>query len=644
MEPFRDCVTDCGVIDIVATGSLFTWNNKQKPEERIYSRLDRVLVNKAWCDHLPDLFAQFQPEGLYDHTPCIVSSSKHVKGRRSFKYFNMWGRAKEFIPLVRSSWHKPVTGTPMFRLVKKLESLKSVLRQLNRKRYNDIQTAASVKKRQVEEYEAQLGRDPTDMQLRRNEYEAVQQLKELSVARDSFLSQKAKHRWIKEGDSNSAFFHCLLRAQKHGNKVLRVEDTNGTVCDTPEQINQPSWGIIGSSLEQVTLLREFIGVSSSMDHVAVLRTVLVFLDQSVERKLGRLCLVYLISSLLDQMVTQKAYDTVEWSFVEQLLSMRKFRIEFQTMVIKGDAKYMMLLLQSFSTFSKTSRLNISATKSNAYFRGVPDNIKQDILRVSGFSEGVLPFKYLGMPIQTTRLKKVDCACLVEKICYRIHSYAARKFSYAGRLVLMKSFLWDNGTEYRRVPLVAWDRICRPKEEGGLGLRDLGVWNKAMVGRLVAWVAEKKDTIWVHRVHHNHLKGKDWMDYIPPASSSWVWRRICSVKQDIVHGFMDGKWVVQPAGYTPTGCYEWLMDSRPTIPWHKVIWNVWVVPKQQFLGWLVAQGALNTHDKLIQYGLQVEDKCLLCGQVEENMAHMFFDCQYSRRMIKAIQKLTGCQLP
>ncbi|XP_074292468.1 uncharacterized protein LOC141619344 [Silene latifolia] len=135
-----------------------------------------------------------------------------------------------------------------------------------------------------------------------------------------------------------------------------------------------------------------------------------------------------------------------------------------------------------------------------------------------------------------------------------------------------------------------------------------------------------------------------MDYIPPVSSSWVWRRICSVKQDIIHGFMDGKWVVQPDGYTPTGCYEWLKDSRPTIPWHNVIWNVWVIPKQQFLEWLVAQGALNTLDKLIQYGLQVENKFLLCGHAEENMAHLFFDCQYSRRMISAIQKLTGCQLP
>ncbi|XP_074298597.1 uncharacterized protein LOC141629507 [Silene latifolia] len=146
----------------------------------------------------------------------------------------------------------------------------------------------------------------------------------------------------------------------------------------------------------------------------------------------------------------------------------------------------------------------------------------------------------------------------------------------------------------------------------------------MVGRLVAWVAEKKDSIWVHWVHHNHLKGKDWMAYTPSTNSSW--------------------WVIQPAGYTPAGCYKWLRDNRPTIPWHKVIWNVWVVPKHQFLGWLVAQAALNTIDKLVQYGMQVDDKCLLCGQSEESLSHLFFECQYSRRVLMAIQQLRGCQFP
>ncbi|XP_074314661.1 uncharacterized protein LOC141649892 [Silene latifolia] len=78
MEPFRKCVDDCEVLDITDVGSVFTWNNKQKPEERIYNRLDRFLVNRAWCDSFPDMYAQFLPEEMMDHTPCIVKSNKVV--------------------------------------------------------------------------------------------------------------------------------------------------------------------------------------------------------------------------------------------------------------------------------------------------------------------------------------------------------------------------------------------------------------------------------------------------------------------------------------------------------------------------------------------------------------------------------------
>ncbi|XP_074283457.1 uncharacterized protein LOC141608004 [Silene latifolia] len=278
-----------------------------------------------------------------------------------------------------------------------------------------------------------------------------------------------------------------------------------------------------------------------------------------------------------------------------------------------------------------------------------------------------------MPIQTTRLKISDCACLIEKICGRVHSYGARKFSYAGRLVLVKSvlntlhsywasmfilpkgiirsieatcrnYLWDNGTEYRRTPLVAWEKVCLPKEEGGLGLKNQEVRNKAMVGRLVNWIAENRDSIWVQWVQWNHIRGRDWFEYTPSTSSSWVWRRICKVMQEIAHGFVDGVWGVQPTGYTPSGCYEWLRNTSPPVCWNKVVWTKWVLPKHQFMGWLVGHEALNIVDKLISYGMDVDAGCLLCGQANESLNHLYFACQYSRRVLLSLQQNTGCSFP
>ncbi|XP_074266753.1 uncharacterized protein LOC141590036 [Silene latifolia] len=236
MEPFRRCVTDCGVVDIAALGALFTWNNKQKPEDRIYSMIDRFLVNKAWCDSFNDLYAHVLPEGLFDHTPCILKSINQGQGKRCFKYYNMWGGSKKFLPIVRENWNKSSSGTPMFRLAKNLKNLKSKLKRLNKEGYSDIENAANILQKQVKEMQEVINKYPTNMQIISEEYEATLKLQELTKAKESFLSQKSKHEWIKEGDANSSYFHSMLKRRRNMNKVVMVEDMSGKMCDTQEQV------------------------------------------------------------------------------------------------------------------------------------------------------------------------------------------------------------------------------------------------------------------------------------------------------------------------------------------------------------------------------------------------------------------------
>ncbi|XP_074288685.1 uncharacterized protein LOC141613841 [Silene latifolia] len=102
MEDFLNCLGLCGMTDIPATGAFYTWNNKQDAEHRKYSRLDRFLINQEWVERIPDMVAHFHPEGLLDHTPCVVSNRKLNNGNaRSFKYFNMWSSAPAFLPTVK---------------------------------------------------------------------------------------------------------------------------------------------------------------------------------------------------------------------------------------------------------------------------------------------------------------------------------------------------------------------------------------------------------------------------------------------------------------------------------------------------------------------------------------------------------------
>ncbi|XP_074306340.1 uncharacterized protein LOC141641582 [Silene latifolia] len=143
--PLAQVTQDCNLADLKATGAFFTWNNKHETGDKVYSRIDRVMINDDWITTFPDSVANFLPEGLFDHCPCLISlECSHQQRTKSFKYFNMWAFSKEFDSTVRNCWSTVVQGTPMFRVVQKLKLLKKAFRNLNREKFSDIENLTNV--------------------------------------------------------------------------------------------------------------------------------------------------------------------------------------------------------------------------------------------------------------------------------------------------------------------------------------------------------------------------------------------------------------------------------------------------------------------------------------------------------------------
>ncbi|XP_074288833.1 uncharacterized protein LOC141613985 [Silene latifolia] len=171
-EPFRHCLHRCEVIDSPAMGAIYTWNNKQCPADRVYSRLDRFLVNQDWLNSFPFLYAHFLPEGTFDHTPCLVQPTMHDDKRtRPFKYFNMWSLAPNFKEIVQNGRHCDQNGTKMYELAKKLKNLKHCLKTLNKEQFSDIETNAEVTLTKLTKIQQALGVNPQDPQLVQQECE-----------------------------------------------------------------------------------------------------------------------------------------------------------------------------------------------------------------------------------------------------------------------------------------------------------------------------------------------------------------------------------------------------------------------------------------------------------------------------------------
>ncbi|KAJ6379641.1 hypothetical protein OIU76_016313 [Salix suchowensis] len=124
---FFHCCSDLGLADVNYSGSHFTWSNG-----RIWTKIDRVLVNHAWSSIQYALQVHYDSPGPFsDHSPAIIRlGSSPAIGRRCFKFFNMWGLHENFLDLTADSWNLEVYGSSMFVLCSKLKRLKLPLKEL----------------------------------------------------------------------------------------------------------------------------------------------------------------------------------------------------------------------------------------------------------------------------------------------------------------------------------------------------------------------------------------------------------------------------------------------------------------------------------------------------------------------------------
>ncbi|CAK8531606.1 unnamed protein product [Lathyrus sativus] len=173
------------------------------------------------------------------------------------------------------------------------------------------------------------------------------------------------------------------------------------------------------------------------------------------------------------------------------------------LLCKGDETSMQMILKTFRKFSKSTGLMMNPNKCKIYFRGLDTENKKALKELSGFQEGTLPFKYLGIPLSSKRLTINHFMPLVDKIVAIIHHWSSRLLSYARRIKLVKSiayamvqywmhFLpmpkyvikkvdsicrsitWIGKDAVSRKCLVAWKNTCFPTAQGGMNLLNLQV--------------------------------------------------------------------------------------------------------------------------------------------------------------------------
>lgn len=73
--------------------------------------------------------------------------------------------------------------------------------------------------------------------------------------------------------------------------------------------------------------------------------------------------------------------------------------------------------------------------------------------------------------------------------------------------LCASFLWKGEASTAAGAKVNWLQVCRPKTEGGLGIRSLLVWNKACFARISWKLFSGTKSLWIAWVKVHLIRGR-----------------------------------------------------------------------------------------------------------------------------------------
>jgi hypothetical protein len=68
------------------------------------------------------------------------------------------------------------------------------------------------------------------------------------------------------------------------------------------------------------------------------------------------------------------------------------------------------------------------------------------------------------------------------------------------------FFWQGDSEKKKYRLVKWSVVCRPKDQGGLGVHDLEVKNSALLGK---WMFKllTEDGVWQTLLKRKYIGSK-----------------------------------------------------------------------------------------------------------------------------------------
>ncbi|KAL2937830.1 hypothetical protein RDABS01_021279 [Bienertia sinuspersici] len=234
---------------------------------------------------------------------------------------------------------------------------------------------------------------------------------------------------------------------------------------------------------------------------------------------------------------------------------------------RANRKECAVIVDILNQYELASGQKINYDKSEVSFSGgVRTGTKEEVMGILKMRQVDFHGKYLGVPTILGRSKKVIFESLLERIRKKIRGWKEQFLSRAGKEVLLKSviqaiptyimsmykipvevigkmkaamanFWWGGKDERRKFHWKNWDAMCSPKVLGGMGFRDLEVFNVALLGRQAWRLIRGTETLLGRVMKAKYFPNRPFLDSSLGLMGSYSWRSIWSSKALIKEGII-----------------------------------------------------------------------------------------------------------
>jgi hypothetical protein len=252
-------------------------------------------------------------------------------------------------------------------------------------------------------------------------------------------------------------------------------------------------------------------------------------------------------------------------------------------------------------YFQASGQRINMDKSSVFFsKGCPESVRNGMKERLNIHNESLNDKYLGMPSDVGRATNGAFKFLKDRIWKRIQGWLELLLSAGGKEILIKAvvqaiptysmscfklprglceainslirnFWWGSRDGQRKTCWVSWEEMTTPKYAGGMGFRDIELFNLALLARQAWRILQNPETLSAKILKAVYFPTSNFLEEEVGSHPSQIWRAIVEGGDTLKVGFIrrigtgetthawHDNWLPRNTSMRPTAC---LKDDPP----------------------------------------------------------------------------------